>query len=142
MVKRYQQRMRKEKPDLIRAKHRAAFARLKADPERMELWRARHRDYQAKRRRAAGKAERPQCSPYWRDSRSRTARLPVGPFAAWLETLGDTSWEISKATGLPDGRIRAYLRREQRVPFDVVDRALVNAMTDTRLDDLYPAEAA
>jgi hypothetical protein len=126
-----------------KANHRRTLATLKRfrekrkqDPERLAIRRDQAREHA--RRKLGITPDRYRTE---RVAPTLAGSYDVGPFAAWLRTLGDTSPQIAAVTGLNDRQVRRYLSSPRgRVSPGVVDRACRTA--DCPAEELYPTQLA
>lgn len=122
-------------PERTRAAHKRLRDKRVNDPERAAIQRDHAREHM---RRKLGIT--PDRYRVGKGGHSGGKRLDPAPFAAWLRTVGSTPTEISLVVGIEEAQVRRYLDLARRPCMDVVDRALLNAGTLIRLDDLYQPE--
>lgn len=108
--------------------------RLQTDPERWE-------EYQDKQRFYARVWALRHGGNVGKFTRLPDEHVDAAPFVAWLRTIGSSSTEIARRTGLNARSIRAWLNGERsEVSIGTVDRACLHA--DFDLNDIYPLEDA
>jgi hypothetical protein len=127
-------------PEKAREWARNGSLRRRRDPERGDMRRAYERDYQEKRRRAAGVPPRVFRSVPVPDRSGEF--LPVGPFAEFLRRLGSREGlnrrAVARLVGLSEETVRRILNGHQAlVDAATVDAALCREGSLT-LRELYP----
>jgi hypothetical protein len=145
-----------------RASNRRNRRRARQDPVKAERMRAASREYKRRQKEAdpekvrgdarmnyalraerAGRTLRTASTASARAPRS-IRRLPAGPFREFLLTYRER-WDLGSDEalaadlGIINKRVSLVIAGQPNVALDVVDRAILNARGDVRLEDLYPA---